>query len=184
MANLGFHQLNGSVNSYGNTLETVFYTRFDNVEILSPAPALFGNFGCSTAHAPIEALLTTASVQRSLVINHAGRPFDFDRANLRGITEELERTDWEQILTSPSLDQKVNGFYDYLHSLFERFVPRKPMKKSWSCSWMSPALARLRNHKRSVGRRHSHSNRHFDIQQYNDLSQAYARTSEKDHDGS
>ena len=160
MANLGFHQLNGSVNSYGNTLETVFCTRFDNVEILSPAPALFGVFGCSTAHAPIELTLATAAAQTSSESNHAARPFDFDRANLRDLTEELERTNWDQIFTSSSLDQKVNSFYEYLQSLLERFVPRRLKKKSWSCPWMSPALARLRNRKRAAGRRLSHARRH------------------------
>ena len=62
MANLGFHQLNGSLNSYGNILETVFCTRFNLVEILSSVPALFGNLGCSTVDAPIETVFSTAAV--------------------------------------------------------------------------------------------------------------------------
>ena len=69
---------------------------FDDVEILSPAPALFGGFGCSSAHTPIELTLATAAAQTSSESNHAARPFDFNRANLRDLTEELERTNWEQ----------------------------------------------------------------------------------------
>ena len=71
---------------------------------MSPTPALSGNFDWFTEHVPIKATLTTAAVQRPLVNNHAGHLSDFDKASLRDLTEELERTDWEQILMLPRLD--------------------------------------------------------------------------------
>ena len=42
------------MNSFGNTLENVFCTCFDNVELMNPAPTLFEGFGYSSSHAPVE----------------------------------------------------------------------------------------------------------------------------------
>lgn len=94
MAGFGFYQLNGTVNSYGNTLETVFCTRFDNLELLSPVPTLFDGFGCSLSHAPIELRITLDMVTETSEVSHPVRPFDFERVNYKHLFNALEGTDW------------------------------------------------------------------------------------------
>ena len=76
IATLGFYQLNSTVNCFGNMLETVFCTCFDNAELLNPAPALLEGFGYSNAHAPVE-LRMVVEVPSASIMSRSARLFDF-----------------------------------------------------------------------------------------------------------
>ena len=106
------------MNSFVNTLEIVFCTCFDNVELMNPAPALFEGFGYSNSHAPVE-LRMVVEVPRTSIITRSARLFDFGRADYEGLIDELGRTDWNAVLSPHDLNNRIDNFYMRLFAMFE-----------------------------------------------------------------
>lgn len=54
LVEIGFYQLCNTPNSYGNVLERIFCTLYDEVELNCPAPPLCRGFGSTPAHHPVD----------------------------------------------------------------------------------------------------------------------------------
>ena len=97
-ASAGFYQLKGTHNSFGHTLETVFCSKYDNVEIRSPAPALFVQLGYSHAHKPVELTLAMDTTVSSMPKSTDPNVFDFKRADYQRLMEDVQNIDWDLVL--------------------------------------------------------------------------------------
>lgn len=167
MNGLGFYQLNNTPNSYGNVLDTVFATCHDNVRVLCPAPAL-----CELIHTHMS-YGSTNDDQPTL--NESKKRYDFKRADYQSISMKLKQTNWDNITDSQlSLEDKVQRFYDHIYALLDDHVPIKSeRRRSRPKPWLSPALARLRNQRRSAGRRAARSKQFTDIAHYHVLNDLF-----------
>lgn len=175
---LGFHQLNGQPNSFGNVLDTVFSTRFYDLSLMCPAPALCTGFGSSNAHNPVE--LDIAGLRRSPA--SSGEPsesrYDFKRANYPALLADLASTHWSEILVNDDPDSMVARFYNHLYCVLDRHVPKSTRRRQYSQPWMSQALARLRNRRRAAGRRAAKTRSTEDVLQYHADNAAFIEQSE------
>ena len=140
IASAGLHQLSGAVNSFGYRLETVFCSKYDYVEVLSPAPALFRQFGYSSTGKPVELSLAAAGSPSPTPTSPDPNIVDFKRVNYKNLMEDVQNIAWDSVLLPENVNEKIERFYATLHKLFDRHVPKRKPCRRWSKPWISPAL--------------------------------------------
>lgn len=184
MNDLGFYQLNSTPNSFGNVLDTVFATCHDNISVLCPAPALCEGFAGSVSHEPVELIHTITSSKPTIdqsTANESKTRYDFKRADYKSILNKLKQTNWDDVI-DPRLDpeEKVQLFYEHIKILLDEHVPVKSeRRRSRPKPWLSPALNRLRNIRRSVGRSAAKSKHFEDIAYYHIASDLFTIQNKK-----
>jgi hypothetical protein len=167
----GFFQLNGHANSFGNFLDTVFCSRYDDVELTCPAPPLCTGLGSTNAHNPLSIVY---AVQLTPPANKpSSASFDFKRADFGAIINHLEYLDWDTVLDYSNIDDMVNTFYSHLHHTIEFTVPKKISRLPKSRPWMSSALKRLRNKRRAAGARAKRTKSFYHFNEYERLNKLF-----------
>lgn len=89
--------------------------------------------------------------------------YDFRKIDHIGMSTALKDINWNDALAGTSVDEKAQRLHALLMQLINRFVPRRKLKRKYSCKWMTPALAHLRNVKNRAYNRYKRtgSNEHL-----------------------
>jgi hypothetical protein len=84
--------------------------------------------------------------------------YDFKRANMPAILNELTNTNWNLLFENLNVDSCIDRFYERLEDIFSQFIPtiRLNSKSTKKQPWQTRQLKNLRNrktkeHKRSSG---------------------------------
>ena len=124
----------------------------------------------AAGRATIRSTIATKRPTMSIIPNI----FDFKRAKYEQLAEDVKSTDWDLVLLPDDVNQKIACFYDTLHKLLGRHVPKRKPCRRWSKPGMSPALVRLPNQQRFAGRRASRTRLQQDAHCYDVYCQPFA----------
>lgn len=167
----GLFQLNGCPNSHSNVLDTIFCSRYDNVEVACPAPPLCAGFGTTHAHIPLS--FTYSSSSTSSTSNTRRDTYNFKRANYPAIINALNDINWDTLICINDVNAATDKLYQCVNKIIEKYTPKKVSRKHHSRPWMSDSLIRLRNRKRAAGKRAQFSKSLHHQQEYARLNEVF-----------
>lgn len=170
----GLYQLVDNANSYGHVFDTVFASRYEEVTILCPAPPICDGFGSSRSHHPVELIYNRRPLIKS---SNIGTKLNFKAVDYNAVVEKLAEVDWTSTLSTDDPNCALDEFYRHIRAVIDELVPRKSNKKK-SGPWLTPALSRLRNRKRSVGRKAAKTKQPCDKDAYNKLNFEFVRANQ------
>lgn len=134
---LHLFQSNVIPNSHLNTLDLVF-TSFDNLTV---SPAFDPLVPSDLYHPPLQFALPI-SLNSSSSIALTGVK-DFHKADYSAISNDLSGINWDNALSSLSVDESVDILYPHLKYCIDSFLPFKTIcKTSYPC-WFSRSLISL-----------------------------------------
>jgi hypothetical protein len=79
------------------------------------------------------------------------RVFDFKRANVNAIVQDLNGYDWNDLCKDRNVNEFVCIFQGIMKESFERHVPLSIKRTSRKKPWFTKDLCNLRNRKTKVG---------------------------------
>lgn len=111
------------MNVNGRTLDLAFANAPDYIELIDPPVPLLK---IDPHHKPFLLRLDTHYTTRNHASAQMGVTYlDFRRCDVNLVNNELSAVDWLSLLNRPSIDETVSVFYDKLHRIFDKVVPRR-----------------------------------------------------------
>lgn len=172
------YQLNGTVNSFGNLLETIFSTCYDDIELLSPCLPLCHGFGSNQFHHPVAIELMKHSPALPPQLSST---YDYRRADYPAINLVLGEVDWHAHLRDLNVDEMLDRFYEIVYDIRERYIPKRTIKGPKSRPWQSSHQSNLRTKRRNLSRRISRSNHPQDVAALEQVRSQIAAANETDY---
>ena len=136
---LGCQQINFTRNFMGRTLDLVFSNKFLDFEIDIPRPLT----KIDQYHPPV--LLSFETQTQICLVDTIERSYNFKYADFVGLANYLVEANLDFLFINKTLQEKINIFYDVLHSGIKRFVPLTIKKTSRGAPWMNKRLRQLKN---------------------------------------
>lgn len=71
--------------------------------------------------------------------------FDFNKANIPGMTAALDMVNWEHEFCNKDIDAQVGRFYEIIDTVIRQNVPKRCPQRKYTRPWMNRVLAGCRN---------------------------------------
>lgn len=144
------HQVNSVSNHYGKTLDLIFYTNPNGIEV---SKAQVPMSRVDLYHYPIE-ISIAAEIVEDVEISESSVEFNFKRGDFSGLNSHFSSIDWTQLMSNGDLDDNVNSFYDVLLDGFEKFIPLKKKMSVNDPPWYNKRLRNLKNRVSKASKRY------------------------------
>lgn len=107
--------------------------------------------------------------------------YDFEKANISGLSSFLNNINWNIVLDTPTIDESVEIFYEYIYAAFDFFVPVKVIRSSKYPIWFNQELKRLTFLKKLAHLKYKRSKSQNDYNHFSNLRSHCKRLSKYCH---
>ncbi|XP_062701341.1 uncharacterized protein LOC134285167 [Aedes albopictus] len=168
---LNLSQRNAVRNELGRTLDLVFYSVENDMEIDESAVSLLP---IDSHHPPLVLSLSStfaqpAQIERNIEV----RPLDFRKIDFAIFSQFLSNRDWDDVLQCTDVDDMTMRFCGIIKDWLELNVPRK--KRRFSPAWSTPLLRRLKRDRNSAQRKLRNNNTVDNKRNFKHASTVYCR---------
>lgn len=144
LTDLGLSQMCNLANHSGNVLDLVYTNAPELVVSELAIRRLIPSDLSDKAHNPITLALECEPSSFNVDIDPEAQ-YCFKRANFQLISEHLNTIDWGSVLSTDTVDNMMDIFYELIRNTFDKFVPRAIVRSSKNPVWFTKKLCNLKN---------------------------------------
>lgn len=170
--------------TFTDTLSEMGLHQICDVKVRNQLDLIFtnvvGDFGVSNAK---HVLKKDCMHHRSIGMDYVVAPetsntdeneyYNFFKADYVNLMAELRNVNWTAVCGDGDIDERVQKFYSALYHSIDKHVPKTKKKHKYTCKWMTPQLARLRNKRNRAFRSFKRSQSNIDLQRFLYLRDQY-----------